>query len=119
MCVTIELGQKIKIEVSRAEPGMPVFVSITDERGNQSDYWVERIPADFGIGVQFRKIWDGRSKDFDHRTYEVNLDTVSWLHECDCMAHASYGRCRHVSAAIALLDEGMLALPNEKKQEVA
>ena len=110
MCISIELGKKIKLEVDAAPAGMPLFVSITDQHG-QSDYWMERIPADFGIGVSVRKIWDGKSRDFAHESYDVNLDTVSWCHSCECWAHLRYGKCRHVDCAVALMDQGLLSLP--------
>src|SRR4051794_36418411 len=54
---------ELAISISHAEPGMPILVNITCDR-KQSDYWAEHIPTDSGIGVRFRKIWDGRAKDF-------------------------------------------------------
>ena len=45
----------LTIEFCHAEPGAPIFVSITSGKA-QSDYWCERIPSDFGVGVRFRKI---------------------------------------------------------------
>jgi len=101
---------KIEIDAGHSEPGMPIFVSITVD-GKQSDYWAERIAADFGVGVHFRKIWDGKARDFASEEYSVNLDTVSHCHTCECMGFLRYGFCRHVEAAIQLFDAGRLVLP--------
>lgn len=100
---------ELTIEASPAEPGAPIFVSITS-KGQQSDYWCERIPADFGVGVRFRKIWDGKAKDFAEEVYDVSLDTVSHCHSCECLGFLRWGYCRHVDAAIQLFDAGRLVL---------
>lgn len=103
---------ELKIEYSRGDDGAPVLVSITDARGRCSDYWCERIPSDWGVALCMRKMWDGRAKDFGQETYDVCLDLVSWVHECDCPHYARTGEnCRHIRAAIKLLDDGVLTLP--------
>lgn len=104
---------ELKIEYSRADPGMPVHVSITAPGDKQSsDYWIELIPADFGIGLRFKKVWNGKTRDFDFAEYDVNIDTVSWLHTCECRHFLKTGQpCRHQKAALRLLDDGVLTLP--------
>jgi len=107
---TLARKSKIEIDAGASEPGMPIFVSITVD-GKKTVYWAERIPADFGVGVHFRKIWDGRNQDFAGEEYSVNLDTVSRCHSCECLGFLRYGYCRHVDAAIQLFDAGRLVLP--------
>ena len=104
---------ELTIEYSRGDDGAPVHVSITAPGDKQSsDYWVELIPADFGIGLKFKKVWNGRTKDFDFTEYDVNIDTLSWCHTCECRGHLKTGEnCRHIRAAIKLLDDGVLTLP--------
>lgn len=116
MLQTIELAGRIKVEVSRAEPGMPLFVTILDEKDRRSDYWYERIPADFGVGIRVRKVWDGKAKDFDHQVYDLNLDMTCWIHSCECRGHLRRGHCKHVDIAVRLWDEGLLLLPSEAKR---
>jgi hypothetical protein len=98
---------ELTIEFLPAEPGAPIFVSIT-QAGRQSDYWFERIPADFGVGVRVRKIWDGKARDFAFEQYDVNLDLTSWLHTCECLGALRWGRCKHIDAAVKLWDAGLL-----------
>jgi hypothetical protein len=101
----------LTIEFSRAEPGAPVLVNITDAHG-QSDYWVDRLPSDWGVAARFRKIWCGRASDFDSAVYDVLLDTRCWLHTCECQGHLRHGTdCRHIRAAVKLFDAGLLVQP--------
>ena len=45
------------------------------------------------------------------------LDTVSWLHSCECMGHLRHGTpCKHIKAAVQLFDAGRLVLAPRPEQ---
>lgn len=85
------------MEFEPAPAGMPVLITIQQGRTRQ-DYFAELIPADFGTGIRFGKCGTGE-------VYHVNLDRYN---TCDCPGHARHGRCKHVDAAVALIEAGAL-----------
>jgi hypothetical protein len=90
---------ELTIEVADVEPGMPFGIGFTYD-GKWSDYWVKYITTDFGVTAQFKKM--------SVETYHVDLDTVNQCHRCNCLVFLRFGHCKHVEAAIHLLDAGRL-----------
>jgi hypothetical protein len=76
-----------------------------EERGARSTferhYYVRAIPSDFGRAFR----WEKFSVE-GGETYHVCLDgeTAS----CECKGFERWGRCKHVSCALALIASGKL-----------
>jgi hypothetical protein len=69
-------------------------------------YLTAKLPSDYGLSLALVKVTDGA----DRPTYHVllNADAPS----CDCKGFERWGRCKHLSALLALQAEGKLdALP--------
>jgi len=68
-------------------------------------YWLESIPADFGIGFEVRKLLP----EID--VYHVHYDPARRLTTCDCKGGEHHGHCKHQEAILALIQCGKLAVP--------
>src|SRR5262245_11115526 len=78
----------------------PGIVRITVGRETM-DYFVSRVPSDFGTGFLLEKI------DVDNpASYHVNLDGDKKT--CDCKGHARWSRCKHADGLAALVAAGRL-----------
>jgi hypothetical protein len=66
----------------------------------QNGYWCERIPSDFGIAVRFRKIGDLGEE------YTVLIEGKN--SSCGCQGFCRWNHCKHVTAAIQMLEQGHL-----------
>ena len=83
---------------TRADPGMPVIVSLRDsKRGPTTDYWVEHLPSDFGRAMRFRKFNSDEN-------YDVLLDGGNY--SCECMGFLHHGHCKHVETARLMIVAG-------------
>jgi hypothetical protein len=65
------------------------------------DYYVRPIASDFGRAFRVEKVLDP-----ERAAYHVCLNGRESA--CDCLGHARYGFCKHVSALKALVQAGML-----------
>jgi hypothetical protein len=69
----------------------------------QTGYYLETIPADFGAGFRLEKFaCDGGE------LYYVNLDPDSGTNSCTCKGHSYRGRCKHVEALAVLRKAGRI-----------
>jgi hypothetical protein len=88
-------------------PGVPALVEMTITTGRKAEtfsYWLEQIPADFGLGFEVKKlITDGGT------VYHVNLDLQHERHTCDCKGAEKWGHCKHQEAILALIKAGKLS----------
>ena len=87
-------------------------------------YAANPLPADFGLGFTLTKQEAERGPDGltikDGATYHVNLDPNTGRHSCECLGHLHHGRCKHVSALLALFVAGRLqAAPARVSKEEA
>jgi hypothetical protein len=90
--------RSIRLSVPLNAEGRNGLVSITV--GKQTDeYYVSRIPADFGKGFSLEKLG---SDD----VYCVNIDGQK--HTCECKGHARHGHCKHADGLAALIVAGKL-----------
>ncbi len=78
---------------------MPGIVRITVGK-SATDYLVEGVPADFGMGFKLTKILG------QNETYHVNLNGKESL--CDCEGHGAHGHCKHVEGLAALHNAGRI-----------
>jgi hypothetical protein len=71
-------------------------------------YWLTPVPCDFGATFEVRKmLTDGGT------VYHVHIDDEGH-HSCDCPGGSYHGKCKHLSALLALVKSGKLALPEKK-----
>jgi hypothetical protein len=78
------------------------FAIIVVTVGKKADgYCVRPIASDFGRAFQVEKVLDP-----EHTAYHVCLNGQEST--CDCLGHARYGFCKHVSALEALVQAGKL-----------
>jgi hypothetical protein len=69
----------------------------------QTGYYLEAIPADFGTGFKLEKFaCDGGE------LYQVNLDPDAGTNTCTCKGHSYRGRCKHVEALAVLRKAGRI-----------
>jgi hypothetical protein len=75
-------------------------------------YWLESVPADFGLGFRLTK-WE--VEEGEPAEYFVNVDPPHGHHECECLGHLRWGGkdgwCKHIRAVLKLLSEGRLPPP--------
>jgi hypothetical protein len=63
-------------------------------------YYVERIPADYGIGFRLEKFPEAGGE-----VYHVNLDPLAEggpRLSCDCLGHLAHNTCKHADGLYAL-----------------
>jgi hypothetical protein len=69
------------------------------------EYFVDRIPADFGTAFLVEKR-DYRPAGEDESRYHVNLSADGY--SCECKGFLRWNHCRHVESLTALRDAGRL-----------
>src|SRR5947208_1483569 len=60
------------------------------------DYFLRRLPSDFGVGFEFEKIGGEPCE-----RYHVHLAAEA-RHTCECLGHLRHGHCKHVDGLLAL-----------------
>jgi hypothetical protein len=65
------------------------------------DYFLSRIPSDFGTAFVLEKVGDEEAT-----AYSVNLAADRNL--CDCQGHARWAHCKHADGLAALVAAGKL-----------
>jgi hypothetical protein len=65
-----------------------------------TDYFVQRIPSDFGTAFRLTKVLD------EHDSYAVNLDGDQ--RTCECKGNQRHGHCKHGDGLAALLQAGRI-----------
>src|SRR5262245_7219355 len=81
------------------------LLTITETRGSkatETDYWIDRLPSDFGTAYRLRKFQDQGGEQYD-----VLLDGRQST--CECLGHQRHGHCKHVEGLQALVAAGQLA----------
>jgi hypothetical protein len=91
----VKAPRTIRLLTPLNEEGRNALVTITTGR-TAADYWVSRLPADFGTAFLVEKLGS------DDR-YHVNTDG-----HCDCKGHTYHGHCKHVDGLAALVKAGRL-----------
>jgi hypothetical protein len=85
---------------------MPGVIRISMTRGKKTlttDYFLSRIPSDFGDGFKLEKIIPTADEP---STYCVNLSTEG--HRCECKGFLRHGHCKHVDSLAALRDRQLI-----------
>src|SRR5262245_7443555 len=81
------------------------LLTITEERGRKTtttDYWIDRLPSDFGTAYRLRKFLDQGGE-----SYDVLLDGRHST--CECLGFQRWHHCKHVEGLQALVASGQLA----------
>jgi hypothetical protein len=88
----------------------PLLVTVGEgEKAKKYGYYLEAIPADFGLAYRFTKLAHQIEEGMP-AYYDVHLDPRG-RHSCECLGHLRHGhktRCRHVAACAALVVSGKL-----------
>jgi hypothetical protein len=93
-------ARSIRLAIPLNAEGRNGIVVITV--GRQSDqYFVSRIPSDFGRGFCLEKIGDAEST-----AYHVNLSDAG--NSCECRGFLRWDRCKHADGLAALVKAGRL-----------
>jgi hypothetical protein len=85
---------------------MPGVVRISVTRGKKTlavDYFLSRLPSDFGDGFRLEKIVPVAGEP---STYDVNLSTQS--RSCECQGFLRHSHCKHAEALAALRDRHLI-----------
>lgn len=80
-------------------------------------YFVKRIPADYGVGFEFRKANHCFGEANANEVYHVHYDRSRRLSSCDCLGGLKHSHCKHQEAIVALIQAGKLAVLETKKAE--
>lgn len=109
----VKAKSELKIYLSAGSPGMPVMVDIEKGKGiyDTSTYYASMVPADYGVGIKFEKIWDGRDfvlDDDEDKIRFVNIDDETGDNTCECKGFLRWGKCRHIQASLKLIESGLL-----------
>jgi hypothetical protein len=80
----------------------PAFAFAITQDGKEDRYTAVRVPADFGTGYLVEKTTDPNS------SYHVLIAAAPGRHSCECKGWLRWGRCRHVSALLALKAAGKI-----------
>ncbi|MGH7223520.1 MAG: hypothetical protein ACRELF_09855 [Gemmataceae bacterium] len=95
--------------------GNPKLLEMTIGKDSFS-YWLKIIDADYGIGLEVRKlVTDGINPPSDD-VYHVHYDPARRLSSCDCKGGTFHGHCKHQEAILALIRAGKLSVPEPKQQ---
>jgi hypothetical protein len=89
----------------------------TGENAQHFGYYVQSIPADFGLGFRFEK-FDVEKVEGEPSVYDVNIDLERGYHSCTCKGNTYCGHCKHVESVLALIQSGKIAVPAAKRQHV-
>jgi hypothetical protein len=93
-------ARSIRLSVPLNAEGKHGLIAITV--GKQTDdYFLARIPADWGQGFRLEKLGSDDA-------YDVNLDDDHGDHFCCCKGHLRHQRCKHVDGIQALIRHGKL-----------
>ena len=108
MCMKTTQSGKSKIEVhadfTLAPEGMPVLVTIRN--GTEDNYWVEKLPSDWGFAMRFIRHgkFDRRMRWVPSESYDVIVEDNKA--SCHCVGFERYGYCKHAKVAVMLLEAG-------------
>src|SRR5262245_38597387 len=83
------------------------LLTITETRGRKTtttDYWIDRLPSDFGTAYRLQKFFDQGGE-----SYDVLLDGRQ--SSCECLGFQRHGHCKHVEGLQALVAAGQLDGP--------
>jgi len=94
--------RSIRLLVRLNSAGRNAVVRITQD-GQAADYFLDRLPADFGQGFLLEKVGDEAR---DNATYHVSLNGPE--SSCTCPGHAYGSYCKHVDGLAALVKAGKL-----------
>ena len=94
--------------------GFAIAMTIgSGETAKQFNYFVEPIPADFGLGFHFEKFIH-QQVEGEPSEYDVNIDLQRGYHSCTCKGNTYCGHCKHVESILALIKSGKIAVPAER-----
>jgi hypothetical protein len=85
------------------------------ETAKQFNYFVESIPADFGLGFHFEKFIH-QQVEGEPSEYDVNIDLQRGSHSCTCKGNTYCGHCKHVESVLALIKSGKIDVPAAKPE---
>ena len=92
--------------------GFAIAMTIgSGETAKQFGYFVEPIPADFGLGFHFEKFVH-QQVEGEPSEYDVNIDLQRGYHSCTCKGNTYCGHCKHVESVLALIKSGKIAVPD-------
>jgi hypothetical protein len=75
---------------------------LTISQGKETDtYLVSHLDADFGRGFRLTHLTEGQS-------YDVNVTEPRGHSSCECLGFTHWGKCKHVSALIRMIDLRMV-----------
>jgi hypothetical protein len=86
----------------------------TGEKAQHFGYYVQPMPADFGLGFHFEK-FDVEKVEGEPSEYDVNIDLQRGYHSCTCKGNTYCGHCKHVESILALIKSGKIAVPAAKQ----
>jgi hypothetical protein len=98
----------VRLVIGLSPDGKNGLLRITERKGNKEvidEYFIDRIPADFGTAYLMEKR-DHRPAGEDESRYHVNLSADG--HSCECKGFLRWNHCRHVESLAALRDAGKL-----------
>jgi hypothetical protein len=93
-------ARTIRLALRPDADGRNGVVQITVGKQTQ-DYFLSRIPADFGAGFCLEKIGDAEGT-----AYQVNVGPAG--HFCDCKGYCRHHHCKHADGLAALVKAGRL-----------
>jgi hypothetical protein len=82
------------------------------DKAKRFGYYVDRIPADFGLGFRFTKFYIDQLEG-EPSEYVVNIDFQRSYHSCTCKGNTYCGHCKHVESVFALLKSGKIVVPQQ------
>jgi hypothetical protein len=88
----------------------------TGDKAKRFGYYVDPIPADFGLGFHFKKFAIDEVEG-EPSEYDVNLDLQRGYHSCTCKGNTYCGHCKHVESILALIKGGKIAVPRQPARE--
>ncbi len=91
--------------ITKPSGGAPGVVRIAVGKEAQ-DYFLTRVPSDFGAGFLLEKI--GAVAAGEAAAYHVHLDGSR--RSCECKGFFRHGHCKHADGLAALVDLGRLPI---------
>ncbi len=88
----------------------------TGDKAKRFGYYVDPIPADFGLGFRFEKFAIDKVEGAPSE-YDVNIDLQRGFHSCTCKGNTYCGHCKHVESILALIKCGKIAAPQQPAPE--
>jgi hypothetical protein len=77
------------------------------EKARHFGYYLEQIPADYGLGFHVEK-FGTEQVEGEPTEYDVHIDTERGHHSCTCKGNTYHGHCKHVEAVLALIAAGKI-----------